>query len=756
MTFFLPLDPVTQVPTQPSFVQQSSNVPAHTAKVLQAIMKAKRIVVVCGAGISVRAGIPDFRSSEGLFQSIKRDNPKEAMSSGKELFDVSVFNSENKTSLFCQMIAQLSDLSQAAEPTAFHNLLRALDNRGRLLRVYTQNIDAIEEKCGLSFGVPEFEGRKSKAKLRDKAKASMDDASANNSVSGSADSDAPLGQLSSQRVASTSRLPSPPAEMPRCIPLHGTLQSMHCQVCNHSFPLLEHLPALASGQPPSCPECINLEAARQLGGKRPRGIGKLRPSVVLYNEAHKDGEGVGEVVQKDLIGSSKGKGKSGADLLLVVGTSLKVPGTKRIVREFAKAVKSRGVGSSSSTAREESAGSGGSTPNLRSSTGLSTPAPSPRRSPVTTSGAEEETIPAPKAVYLNLDFPVPTREWEGVFDVWMQGDAQQFAEMLQTEIVKEAKAKDIASEKKRKREEEAAATAKDELPNIVTRRDEKALEEEAHLEKAKQKQIKNSKTKTSASGANLHGQLDPSAKPSKKRRTAVIRPPSPPYTPYPMRVSHSPDIMDEDDLDSLPNQEASKLYVRIPPRHHRPYNVPEVLITTSVPQYVMSYELYHQRHRSASPHRTSPSRFSSGHNQHQQRPEQHQLPPGHCSHYSTIRTASPNPPEPPSPPTSQLNKRTKAGRKALREAQEARRAERLVREVKVHQLPPPPPPNRSYLPLRHYHQESFIRSSAPMYHHRTFPREEDRDFDIDIETIDNSFGVDILRRTSRLGLCESS
>jgi Sir2 family len=72
-------------------------------------MKAKRIVVICGpllfsilfmtclfsatgAGISVQAGIPDFRSSDGLFKSIKRDNPRETMSSGKELFDASVFN----------------------------------------------------------------------------------------------------------------------------------------------------------------------------------------------------------------------------------------------------------------------------------------------------------------------------------------------------------------------------------------------------------------------------------------------------------------------------------------------------------------------------------------------------------------------------------------------------------------------------------------------------------------------------------------
>lgn len=86
-----------------------------------------------------------------------------------------------------------------------------------------------------------------------------------------------------------------------------------------------------------------MEQTRQLIGKRARGVGKLRPSVVLYNELHKDGEGVGEAVRKDLVGVSKGKGRSGADLLLVVGTSLRVPGTKRIVREFAKAVHSRQI-----------------------------------------------------------------------------------------------------------------------------------------------------------------------------------------------------------------------------------------------------------------------------------------------------------------------------------------------------------------------------------------------------------------------------
>lgn len=40
----------------------------------------------------MQAGIPDFRSPEGLFQTLKRDNPRESLTSGKDLFDASVFN----------------------------------------------------------------------------------------------------------------------------------------------------------------------------------------------------------------------------------------------------------------------------------------------------------------------------------------------------------------------------------------------------------------------------------------------------------------------------------------------------------------------------------------------------------------------------------------------------------------------------------------------------------------------------------------
>ncbi|KAF5392343.1 hypothetical protein D9757_001449 [Collybiopsis confluens] len=375
MTLFLPLEDSPPVSSIPSFVIRPS--------------QAYR------AGISVKAGIPDFRSSEGLFQTLKRDNPKDALSSGKDLFDASVFNTEHKTALFCQMISRLSDLSKAAEPTPFHHLLRFLDEHSRLLRVYTQNIDAIEEKSGLSFGVPEFEGKRGKPR-----NTTFQD----------------IGDPGPSTAANRT---------PRCIPLHGTLQQVHCQICTQSFPLDRYLPALASGVPPECPECTSMERTRQLVGKRPRGVGKLRPSVVLYNEAHKDGEGVGEIVQKDLIGS---KGRSGADLLLVVGTSLRVPGTKRMVREFSKAVHSRGSSSKESSPGDEQ-------------------------------GQQQQQQQPMKVIYLNLDFPVPTREWEGVFDAWIQGDAQMFAQMLQEDLVREVHAKEVALEKKKKKEEEIALAA---------------------------------------------------------------------------------------------------------------------------------------------------------------------------------------------------------------------------------------------------------------------------------------------------------
>lgn len=419
--------------------------------------------------------------------------------------------------MFCQMIAQLAELSEVALPTSFHHLLRALDERRRLLRVYTQNIDALEQKCGLTFGVPESDAKRNKPRLC-KTKADAPSEAGPSTVD-----DHPHN-----------RLPTPPMETPRCIPLHGTLQQMHCQICTHSFPLRDYLPALVEGKPPYCPECNALEETRQLIGKRSRGVGKLRPSVVLYNEMHKDGEEVGDVVRRDLIGSSKGKGRAGADLLLVVGTSLRVPGTKRIVREFSKAVHSR-----------DSVASEGTT----SAMGLSTPTPSPRRSPA------DEDEPPIRTVYLNLDFPVPTREWEGVFDVWVRGDAQEFARLVLEEMKRELRAKEEAAERKRRREEAALAAKL-----------------EGHMN------VSGGRPPNSASGGTKKRKTAGDGQPGSGKKQRVT-PPTPVSTKKPIAKAKKPKSSRGDGLPAPAKSSTPKsgLTIRIPPR-------PVVLITTPPPK----------------------------------------------------------------------------------------------------------------------------------------------------------------------------
>ncbi|KAG2347701.1 DHS-like NAD/FAD-binding domain-containing protein [Suillus weaverae] len=524
MTLFVPLEASSPPPPTPSFLVHSETPNLHLRKAIKAILKAKRLVVVCGAGISVSAGIPDFRSESGLFQTLKRDNPKEALSSGRDLFDASVFNNEHTTSMFCQMIAQLSELSQAARPTPFHQALRSLDDRGRLLRVYTQNIDAIELKSGLSFGVPEFDKRRTRP--RSKPKSTGPPIADQPTISTSA----PCPQ-DSPPMTPGSRYTSPAVEVPRCIPLHGTLQTLHCQTCMHTFPLENYVSSLTSGTPPYCPECTQMEETRQLVGKRARGVGKLRPSVVLYNELHKDGEGVGEVARRDLVGCSKGKGRSGVDVLLVVGTSLKVPGTKRMVREFSKAVHARGCTASRDT--------------VSASTGLTTPTPSPSK------GSATSTDDSPfKSIYLNFDFPGPTREWEGVFDAWLQGDAQSFAELLKEEIAKEAAEKEAVLERKRKREEDATHLEDS---------------EEAGLPKKKIVKTENRSPE----------------KPTSKRKPKALDTPS----VRPRKKSKSKHQEDMDiNAPSAPKItfSSSKIMIRIPPLKGR--YIPEVCITTPVPR----------------------------------------------------------------------------------------------------------------------------------------------------------------------------
>ncbi|OAV91892.1 hypothetical protein PTTG_27842 [Puccinia triticina 1-1 BBBD Race 1] len=139
----------------PSFVKPVSDPPGpDLQRTIKAVLNAKRVAVVVGAGISTAANIPDFRSSTGLFASLKARFPNAKLTSGRDLFDVNAWKDPDTLSLHFGMLAELHKMCGAAQPTAFHQFLKRLDDDGKLSRVYTQNIDGLEEKAGLTYGIP--------------------------------------------------------------------------------------------------------------------------------------------------------------------------------------------------------------------------------------------------------------------------------------------------------------------------------------------------------------------------------------------------------------------------------------------------------------------------------------------------------------------------------------------------------------------------------------------------------------------------
>ena len=69
-------------------------------------------------------------------------------------------------------------------------------------------------------------------------------------------------------------------------------------------------------------------------------VGSLRPAIVLYDETHPLGDDIGAIHSADIIHKP--------DMLIIMGTSLKVHGLKKLVKDFARTIHSRASTSSSS------------------------------------------------------------------------------------------------------------------------------------------------------------------------------------------------------------------------------------------------------------------------------------------------------------------------------------------------------------------------------------------------------------------------
>ncbi|KAJ1921190.1 NAD-dependent deacetylase hst3 [Mycoemilia scoparia] len=320
--------------------------------IIHRIAESKRCVVVAGAGVSVSAGIPDFRSSSGLFAEVQKKHGNLFLS-GKDLFDASqVFRTKEAVDAFNSFITALSDKCRNTEPAEFHHWLANMARRGSLQRCYTQNIDGLEEKAGLSV-------------------------------------------LETSRYGSDNKQHTDKCEV---VPLHGDMRFLVCAICKQIYSFIHNTNSaigdsntLNAGDP--CPECLHRSNKRVEVGRRALPVGCLRPNIVLYNEPHPHEELVSKVIAKDTAPPlSLSAASKTPDVILIVGTSLKVHGCQKLVRALAaNAHRANEIYEKSRAQRTSKRGG--------------------------------EPRPPSIVVLLNRD-PVCTKAWEGIIDYQIVGDIE--------------------------------------------------------------------------------------------------------------------------------------------------------------------------------------------------------------------------------------------------------------------------------------------------------------------------------------------
>jgi NAD-dependent deacetylase len=104
----------------------------------EAVVSARRVVVLTGAGISTDSGIPDFRGPNGLWTK----NPAAEKASNIEYY---LRDPEVRAAAWQN---RLHTPAWTAEPNDGHAAIVELERRGRLHGLITQNIDGLHQKAG--------------------------------------------------------------------------------------------------------------------------------------------------------------------------------------------------------------------------------------------------------------------------------------------------------------------------------------------------------------------------------------------------------------------------------------------------------------------------------------------------------------------------------------------------------------------------------------------------------------------------------
>ncbi|KZF22318.1 SIR2-domain-containing protein [Xylona heveae TC161] len=244
---------------------------------VELLKKSKNIIVLTGAGISTSLGIPDFRSKEtGLYSQLAHLG----LNDPQEVFDIDIFRED--PSIFYSVAKDILPSTKRFSPT--HGFIHLLQEKGKLLTNYTQNIDNIEGLAGIR-----------------------------------------------------------PEKMIQC---HGSFATASCVRCKYNVPGEEIYEDLRAGRVAKCQRCTRTSGSRPTSGmKRKRSSegnqkdrrrrsddddesdfdepepGVMKPDITFFGEALPD------TFHDRLVKHDRNL----VDLVVVIGTSLKVAPVSEVV-----------------------------------------------------------------------------------------------------------------------------------------------------------------------------------------------------------------------------------------------------------------------------------------------------------------------------------------------------------------------------------------------------------------------------------------
>jgi NAD-dependent SIR2 family protein deacetylase len=224
------------------------------------IYNSKNIIVLTGAGCSVSCGIPDFRSRDGVYARLRVDFPD--LPDPQAMFDIYYFQHDPRP--FFKFAKEI--YPGQFRPSLSHLFVRKIEEHGKLLRNYTQNIDTLEMA----------------------------------------------------------------AQIKNVIQCHGSFATATCTVCKYKVDSEFIREQIFNQDIPYCPKCKELQDSKATTSEEqtnqssdededfmPKfensGVGILKPDIVFF------GEGLPDHYHRSIE-----LDKTKCDLLIVIGSSLKV------------------------------------------------------------------------------------------------------------------------------------------------------------------------------------------------------------------------------------------------------------------------------------------------------------------------------------------------------------------------------------------------------------------------------------------------